>query len=500
MDRGSLERATPASIATFFAIACCRRCASAGLRRASQCDPLDRAFARSGAAARRARCRRPRNRRGRLLPQHDRSSRALAPARRRNLLRHWIRQQGMRVPSTRKLATIERDLLIAREDRLPCVEWDGVAGAPSSRPAVLHARSCRRSSRLTRCTWNVSQVLELPAQLGRLRVAARRGAADWLPRACLDAAADSLPSRRRGVAAGGRRASPQAQEAAAGRGVAAVVARSGAADLRGRSRWSPSAICGSPKSSPRAPARMRCASCGRRDHSCSAQVRIHSIATNRIEIRRTRWRRHRTSCDRLSARRDDRACSSSAHASSVRLSHATVLKMTRYICVTGGVVSSLGKGIAAASLGAILEARGLKVRMMKLDPYINVDPGTMSPFQHGEVFVTDDGTETDLDLGHYERFVRTTHRAATATSRPASIYERVIAQGAPRRVSRRDGAGHPAHHGRDQAQHHAWAPATPTSAWSRSAARSATSSRCRSSRRSARWASSSAATTCSTCT
>jgi CTP synthase len=81
--------------------------------------------------------------------------------------------------------------------------------------------------------------------------------------------------------------------------------------------------------------------------------------------------------------------------------------MTRYIFVTGGVVSSLGKGIASASLAAILEARGLKVTILKLDPYINVDPGTMSPFQHGEVFVTDDGAETDLDLGHYERFIRT---------------------------------------------------------------------------------------------
>lgn len=80
---------------------------------------------------------------------------------------------------------------------------------------------------------------------------------------------------------------------------------------------------------------------------------------------------------------------------------------TRYIFVTGGVVSSLGKGIAAASLAAILEARGLKVTILKLDPYINVDPGTMSPTQHGEVFVTDDGAETDLDLGHYERFIRT---------------------------------------------------------------------------------------------
>ena len=79
-------------------------------------------------------------------------------------------------------------------------------------------------------------------------------------------------------------------------------------------------------------------------------------------------------------------------------------KQTKYIFVTGGVVSSLGKGLAAASIGCLLETRGLKVQMMKLDPYINVDPGTMSPFQHGEVFVTDDGAETDLDLGHYERF------------------------------------------------------------------------------------------------
>jgi CTP synthase len=82
--------------------------------------------------------------------------------------------------------------------------------------------------------------------------------------------------------------------------------------------------------------------------------------------------------------------------------------MTKFIFITGGVVSSLGKGIASASLGAILEARGLNVTLLKLDPYINVDPGTMSPFQHGEVYVTEDGAETDLDLGHYERFVRTT--------------------------------------------------------------------------------------------
>ncbi|MFO0509875.1 MAG: CTP synthase [Gammaproteobacteria bacterium] len=101
--------------------------------------------------------------------------------------------------------------------------------------------------------------------------------------------------------------------------------------------------------------------------------------------------------------------------------------MPRFVFVTGGVVSSLGKGIASASLGAILEARGLKVAMVKLDPYINVDPGTMSPFQHGEVFVTDDGTETDLDLGHYERFVRTvTGRNSNFTT--GRIYERVIAK------------------------------------------------------------------------
>ncbi len=99
--------------------------------------------------------------------------------------------------------------------------------------------------------------------------------------------------------------------------------------------------------------------------------------------------------------------------------------MTRLIFVTGGVVSSLGKGIAAASLAAILEARGLKITMMKLDPYINVDPGTMSPFQHGEVYVTDDGAETDLDLGHYERYVRTrlTRKNSITTGR---IYENVI--------------------------------------------------------------------------
>src|SRR5680860_706037 len=102
-----------------------------------------------------------------------------------------------------------------------------------------------------------------------------------------------------------------------------------------------------------------------------------------------------------------------------------VKRMTKFIFVTGGVVSSLGKGIAAASLGCLLESRGLKVALQKFDPYINVDPGTMSPYQHGEVFVTDDGAETDLDLGHYERF---THARMSKRSNftAGRIYESVI--------------------------------------------------------------------------
>ena len=99
--------------------------------------------------------------------------------------------------------------------------------------------------------------------------------------------------------------------------------------------------------------------------------------------------------------------------------------MTKYVFVTGGVVSSLGKGIAAASLAAILESRGLKVTLLKLDPYINVDPGTMSPFQHGEVFVTDDGAETDLDLGHYERFISARMKKVNNFT-TGQIYESVI--------------------------------------------------------------------------
>ncbi len=99
--------------------------------------------------------------------------------------------------------------------------------------------------------------------------------------------------------------------------------------------------------------------------------------------------------------------------------------MTKYVFVTGGVVSSLGKGIAAASLGAILESRSIRVTHLKLDPYINVDPGTMSPFQHGEVFVTEDGAETDLDLGHYERFVNATMRRWNNFT-TGQIYDSVI--------------------------------------------------------------------------
>src|ERR1700726_1976809 len=100
--------------------------------------------------------------------------------------------------------------------------------------------------------------------------------------------------------------------------------------------------------------------------------------------------------------------------------------MTRYVFVTGGVVSSVGKGIAAAALGALLEARGYRVRLRKLDPYLNVDPGTMSPYQHGEVFVTDDGAETDLDLGHYERFTgRPADRQCNITA--GRIYQEILA-------------------------------------------------------------------------
>ena len=115
---------------------------------------------------------------------------------------------------------------------------------------------------------------------------------------------------------------------------------------------------------------------------------------------------------------------------------------TRYVFVTGGVVSSLGKGIAAASLGVLLKERGLRVTLQKLDPYINVDPGTLSPLQHGEVYVTEDGAETDLDLGHYERFIdptclrRTTPPPGASTGRSSTVSAGGTTSGAPCRSSR----------------------------------------------------------------
>jgi hypothetical protein len=120
--------------------------------------------------------------------------------------------------------------------------------------------------------------------------------------------------------------------------------------------------------------------------------------------------------------------------------------MTKHIFVTGGVVSSIGKGLTSASIGMLLEARGLRVRMQKLDPYINVDPGTMSPYQHGEVYVLDDGSETDLDLGHYERFTSgKLTRDSNYTTGPAGHRK-----GTPRPVSWENRPSHPAHHKRNQ--------------------------------------------------
>ena len=151
---------------------------------------------------------------------------------------------------------------------------------------------------------------------------------------------------------------------------------------------------------------------------------------------------------------------------------------TKFIFVTGGVVSSIGKGLAAASMGALLEARGLRVTNMKLDPYINVDPGTMSPFQHGEVFVTDDGAEADLDLGHYERFTKATMTKANNFT-TGRIYDSVIAKerrgeylGAARSRSFRTS---PTRSKRASAKQRAMS----TSRSSRSAARWVTSNLCR---------------------
>ena len=169
---------------------------------------------------------------------------------------------------------------------------------------------------------------------------------------------------------------------------------------------------------------------------------------------------------------------------------------TKHVFVTGGVASSLGKGLTASSLGSLLKSRGLRVTMQKLDPYLNVDPGTMNPFQHGEVFVTDDGAETDLDIGHYERFLDTDLEPDRQRHDRAGLLHG-DRQGAPRRLPRRHRPGDPAHHQRDQGPHPGDGRAR-TSTWSspRSAAPSATSSRCRSSRPRARSATTSAATTC----
>ena len=124
-------------------------------------------------------------------------------------------------------------------------------------------------------------------------------------------------------------------------------------------------------------------------------------------------------------------------------------KQTKFIFVTGGVVSGLGKGITAASLGRLLKCRGLKVASQKLDPYVNVDPGTMSPLQHGEVFVTDDGTETDLDLGHYERFIdENLNKYSNLTA--GKVYWNVLNK---ERISGPDRADHSPHHQRDQELH-----------------------------------------------
>ena len=132
--------------------------------------------------------------------------------------------------------------------------------------------------------------------------------------------------------------------------------------------------------------------------------------------------------------------------------------MSKFVFVTGGVSSSLGKGLTASSLGRLLKCRGLRVTMIKLDPYINVDPGTMNPFEHGEVFVTEDGGETDLDLGHYERFIdENLHRDLERDDRAHLLGG--DREGAPRRLPGKDRPGDPAHHRRDQRTHPAGSPA-----------------------------------------
>ena len=165
--------------------------------------------------------------------------------------------------------------------------------------------------------------------------------------------------------------------------------------------------------------------------------------------------------------------------------------MARYIFITGGVVSSLGKGLASAALGALLQARGYSVRLRKLDPYLNVDPGTMSPYQHGEVFVTDDGAETDLDLGHYERFTGVPAKQVRQHHHRAASTRTILAK--ERRGDYLGGTVQVIPHVTDAIKEFVLSRQrrASTSCWWRSAARSATSRACRSSRPSA-----SSATSC----
>ena len=179
-----------------------------------------------------------------------------------------------------------------------------------------------------------------------------------------------------------------------------------------------------------------------------------------------------------------------------------VVDTTKHIFVTGGVASSLGKGLTASSLGRLLRSRGLRVTMQKLDPYINVDPGTMNPFQHGEVFVTDDGAETDLDIGHYERFLDV-NLVGSANVTTGQVYNNVIAK--ERRGEYLGDTVQVIPHITNEIVSRmralaTGAPTRPTSSSPRSAAPSATSSRCPSSRRPVRCVTSSGATTASSST
>ena len=171
---------------------------------------------------------------------------------------------------------------------------------------------------------------------------------------------------------------------------------------------------------------------------------------------------------------------------------------TKYNFDTGGVVSSLGKGIAAASIGRLLKLRGLRVTLQKFDPYINVDPGTLSPYQHGEVFVTDDGAETDLDLGHYERFTGVPARRGDNVT-TGRIYSSVIAR--ERRGDYLGGTVQVIPHVTDEIKKFILRrPTTPISCCAKSAARSVTSRACRSSKPFVSSAGSSGANACSICT